>query len=71
MGGGLCHRRDWIGLSTGMALTDGRRKKQQLIKKMQKKCGKSRKTEKIPFFLIIMCLVNFAGDMFGPVLDFL
>ena len=35
-----------------------------------KKRGKSRKTEKIPF-LIIMCLVNFAGDMFGPVLDFL
>ena len=36
----------------------------------KKKRGKSRKTEKMPF-LIIMCLVNFAGDMFGPVLDFL
>ena len=70
MGGGLCHRRDWIGLSTGMALTDGRRKKQQLIKKMQKSV-ESRAKQKKYLFLIIMCLVNFAGDMFGPVLDFL
>ena len=54
-----------------MALTDGRRKKQQLIKKMQKKSVESRvKQKKIPF-LIIVCLVNFAGDMFGPVLDIL
>ena len=71
MGGGLCHRRDWIGLSTGMALTDGRRKKQQLIKKMQKKAWKVAQNRKNTVFLIIMCLVNFAGDMFGPVLDFL
>ena len=64
MGGGLCHRRDWIGLSTGMALTDGRHKKTAANQE------KPRKIEKIPF-LIIACLVNFAGDMFGPVLDFL
>ena len=51
MGGGLCHRRDWIGLSTGMALTDGRRKKTAANQEnAKKKRGKSRKTEKIPFF---------------------
>ena len=47
MGGGLCHRRDWIGLSTGMALTDGRRKKtaanQENAKKKAWKVAQNRK----------------------------
>ena len=47
-----------------MALTDGRHKKTAANQE------KPLKIEKIPF-LIIACLVNFAGDMFGPVLDFL
>ena len=71
MGGGLCHRRDWIGLSTGMALTDGRRKKTAANQENAKKAWKVAQNRKNTLFLIIMCLVNFAGDMFGPVLDFL
>ena len=36
-----------------------------------KKSVESRAKQKKYPFLIIMSLVNFAGDMFGPVLDFL
>ena len=51
MGGGLCHRRDWIGLSTGMALTDGRRKKTAANQENAKKSVESRaKQKKYPFF---------------------
>ena len=36
-----------------------------------KKAWKVAQNRKNTVFFIIMCLVNFAGDMFGPVLDFL